>query len=113
MNPKSWRDKYMSEFDENENVKALARRRRVADQAAMKLYNERYNNDLYKAAIKGRSVNYANALTDEALAYCGSPYHQVHMYKYGGWSEAAVAFLAEFCREEDDWRKAYNHDYKV
>ena len=57
-------------------------------------YNKRYDNVLYKRATEGKSVAYANALIDEALALCRHPRYAVSHRKWGSWAER---FLAEFC----------------
>lgn len=64
-----------------------------ATQVAMVRYNTRYNNDLYKTAIEGKSSRYGNALIDEALAMCGDPHYKLSWRK---WGAEARAFLAEF-----------------
>lgn len=63
--------------------------------AAMERYHAGYDNRLYSKAIEGKSVSYANALTNEALALCGSPYYNVTRRR---WSQAALDFLKEFVK---------------
>ena len=60
---------------------------------AMNVYHVHYDNKLYAKAIKGKSVRYGNALIDEALALCGSPFYKLSDRR---WSAAAVAFLERF-----------------
>ena len=62
---------------------------------AMARYHSRFDNERYRTAIEGRSINYANALTDEALAICGHPYYRLSR-RYC--SAAARAFLEVFSR---------------
>jgi len=64
-----------------------------AEGAANDKYNGRFNNAAYQAATKNRTVKFANALIDEALALCGSPHHKV---TYRAWSPVALDFLALF-----------------
>lgn len=59
-------------------------------------YGESFNNDLYTQATAGKSVTYANALIDEALAFCGHPWHK---FSNRRWSIAALVFLAEFTKQ--------------
>ncbi len=58
-------------------------------------YGKKFNNDLYSQAKAGKATTYANALIDEALAFCGHPW-----YKFSNrrWSIAALIFLAEFTK---------------
>jgi len=70
--------------------------RRKRGEQANKRYHARFNNDLYRAATKDRTCQYANALIDEAMALCGDPYFKL---SYRNWSAAAEAFLAEFDAE--------------
>ena len=63
------------------------------DSLAMAKYNNNYNNHLYQIATQGKSSTYANALIDEAMAICGSPYYRL---SFRQWSKAALSFLAEF-----------------
>ena len=58
--------------------------------AAMKRYHAHYHNDLYRDAVEGKSVEYANALIDEALAICGHPYYKLSRRR---WAKPARAFL--------------------
>lgn len=67
---------------------------RQAQKNALARYHDRFCSETYNRAIKGRSVTYANALTDEALAYCGDPHYQIHPYRR--WSKAALEHLARF-----------------
>ena len=60
---------------------------------AMQRYHSRFDNERYCTAVDGKSVQYANALTDEALAICGHPYYRLSRRH---WSAAARAFLEVF-----------------
>lgn len=62
---------------------------------AMKKYHENYDNDLYKAATDGKSVNYANKLIDTAMAYCNHPAYPINTVKTY-WNETATDFLVNF-----------------
>lgn len=59
--------------------------------------------DLYKAAIDGKSVKFANQLTDEALALSGYPAYQI---TYRRWSKEANDYLDLFRNQ------AQQEDYK-
>jgi hypothetical protein len=63
---------------------------------AMSLYNRYYDNCLYQRATTGRSPKYANALIDEALALCGSPYYKVSRRN---WRAEAIDFLFRFAMQ--------------
>jgi hypothetical protein len=63
------------------------------DRVAMKKYHAAYSNTHYVRATTGKSVQYANALTDEALALCGSPYYRLSNRR---WSVEAQSFLERF-----------------
>ena len=73
---------------------------RLQIRAAMKRYHSCYDNELYRKATEGKSVEYANALTDEALALCGHPYYRLSRRR---WAEPARAYLKLYQRtlEED------------
>ena len=60
---------------------------------AQNVYNMHFDNVRYTAATQGKSTQYANALIDEAMALCGSPYHKMSDRR---WSTEAVAFLERF-----------------
>jgi hypothetical protein len=60
---------------------------------AINRYHTHYDNDLYVAAIEGHDTDYANQLTDAALAICGDPRFRVEMYD---WDAKAEAFLSRF-----------------
>jgi len=76
---------------------AIASRiRRMADLAFAR-YNGLYDNNLYTRATTGRTVVYSNALIDQALAICGHPHYKVSFRR---WGKDALAFLANFAREE-------------
>jgi len=60
---------------------------------ATERYHKHYNNELYREAIEGKTVTYANWLIDEALAICGHPREKL---SYRNWSPAALAFLEKF-----------------
>ena len=61
--------------------------------AAQRRYNERFNQQRYVNATKHLSGKTANALIDDALVLCGSPYHKLSCRR---WSTAALEFLALF-----------------
>jgi hypothetical protein len=64
--------------------------------AAMAMYNRRYNNTLYRAAVAGRSDTYANRLINAALGICGSPYYHIDIMDMAtvySASPDALAFL--------------------
>lgn len=63
---------------------------------ATALYNRYYDNYLYQRATVGRSLKYAGALMDEALALCGSPYYKVSRRN---WCPKAVDFLYRFAMQ--------------
>lgn len=67
------------------------------EQAALAVlrYDEKYNNGLYVKAITGRPTRYANALIDEAMAFCGHPWYS---FSNRMWSIKALLFLAEFTK---------------
>ena len=73
---------------------------RLQIRVAMKRYHSRYNNELYRQATEGKSVEYANALIDEALALCGHPYYRLSRRR---WAAPARAYLKLYQRslEED------------
>ena len=56
-------------------------------------YNRAFDPALYNAAVRGKSIAYANYLIDEALALVGSPHHRVSRRR---WAAPALAFLARF-----------------
>jgi len=60
---------------------------------AMAKYNANYDNHLYALATQGKSNAYANALIDEAMAICGSPYYKLSNRQ---WSSAAIDHLTRF-----------------
>lgn len=63
-------------------------------------YNRCFNSDVYKAAIGGKSVAYANRLLDYAQAICGNPYFK---FRVGlRLSPAAIAFLQLFLLGDDN-----------
>lgn len=62
-------------------------------QEAQALYNGHFDNHLFTKATNGKSSKYANALIDEALAICGSPYHKLSFRR---WGKEAMAFLERF-----------------
>ena len=66
-------------------------------QAAMKRYHALFANDPYKHAVEGKTVEYANALTDEALAICGHPHY---MLSRRHWAQPAQTFLKLFWQAE-------------
>ena len=65
---------------------------RGSDTATVK-YSSRFFAHLYNAATKGKSTEYANALIDDALALCGSPFHKLSRRH---WGEKALLFLDPF-----------------
>lgn len=56
-------------------------------------YNAHYDNELYSAAVRGKSTRYANNLIDNALAICGDPYHKI---TWRDWPNDALKFLSKF-----------------
>ena len=60
---------------------------------AMARYNQRYDNHLYQLATQSKSNQHANALINEAMAICGSPYYKLSRRR---WSSAALDFLTLF-----------------
>lgn len=56
-------------------------------------YNNRFDNVPYAKAIHGKSNRYANALIDDALALCGSPYYALSKRN---WGADAIEFLRLF-----------------
>lgn len=60
---------------------------------ATAFYNRRYNNHVYQIATQGKSIKLANALLDDAMALCGSPFYKI---SHRAWSETARDFLALF-----------------
>lgn len=60
---------------------------------ATRHYNGRYDNHVYSKATQGRGNAYANALIDEALALCGSPFYKL---SNRNWGKDAQAFLSLF-----------------
>ncbi len=76
----------------------LAEQRHLAaeqSQLAMTWYHSHFDPAVYCAAVHKRSVAYANALLDEAMAMCGSPFYKL---SWRHWSPAAMAFLQLFAR---------------
>ena len=67
------------------------------NQAATARYHEYFDSQAYLAAIQHTSVAYRNALLDEALAICGSPFYKLSRRQ---WSKAAQVFLMLFVTEE-------------
>jgi len=63
---------------------------------ALQLYNERYDNDVYTAAVDGQSAEYANELLDDAYALCGSPWFMPATRDSRDGQPAAQRFLALF-----------------
>ena len=63
------------------------------DGEAMDRYNAAYSNTHHVKATQGKSTRYANALIDEALALCGSPYYKL---SNRAWSVEAQSFLERF-----------------
>lgn len=63
---------------------------------AMMLYNRYYDNHLYQRATAGKSSKYANALMNDAMALCGSPYYKVSRRN---WNSKAVDFLYRFAMQ--------------
>ena len=70
------------------------------DYVATRIYNERYDNNLYREATRGQSNEYANELIDAALALCGCPY----FYSTRDWNRAAYNFLVKFVTIDDNTR---------
>ncbi len=70
---------------------------------AMERYHERYNNDIYRAAIgfvpytdQGK-VSHTNMLLDSAMALCGDPYFK---YTPTMWTQAEQTFLELFISKD-------------
>jgi len=66
-------------------------------QIAMNRYNQKYNNNSFQVATNGKSSEYANALIDEALALCGSPFYKLSSRN---WGSEAIAHLRKFVDNE-------------
>ena len=64
---------------------------------ALARYHALYVNDAYKLAVAGKSVEYANALIDEALAICGHPHYRLSRRH---WAEPAQTFLEGFSQAQ-------------
>jgi hypothetical protein len=64
--------------------------------AALVRYHARYDNDLYKRATAGKSVERCNALIDEAMSICGHPRFSV---TYTNWTAGELDFLRRFAEE--------------
>ena len=62
-------------------------------QTAMLRYHNHFANDTYRKATDGKTVAYANALIDEALAICGHPWYKLSRRH---WAKLALAFLERF-----------------
>ena len=75
---------------------------RLQARAATKRYHTHFDNDAYHRAVEGKSVAYANALTDEALALCGHPYYKLSRRH---WARPAQSFLRLFRRALDETYK--------
>ena len=60
---------------------------------AQQRYSERFDAHLYNVATARKSSVYANALIDDALAICGSPYYKLSDRRY---SAEALTFLQLF-----------------
>lgn len=63
--------------------------------AAVDKYNERFDNELYKAAIAGKTVAGANFVIDQALALCGDPHRQL-IADATQYTQAELAFYELF-----------------
>jgi len=74
----------------DEMLHKLVRDREVE---AMERYHAGYNNIIFVKATVGKSTQYANALIDESLAICGSPYYKLSNRK---WSAEAIEHLNNF-----------------
>ena len=70
---------------------------RLQARSAMQAYHGRFDNDVYRYATEGKSVEYANALIDEALAICGHPSYKLSRRR---WAQPAGAFLRLFPKEK-------------
>lgn len=81
-----------------ENIKRQSER-------ASRIYHACYDNTAYMKAVHGRSVTYANALLDEAMAVCG---HPRFVLSFRNWSPNAIAFLERFDSREIA-RKVFSH----
>lgn len=67
----------------------------MTTEQAMKRWHENYDNDLYLAAVEGKSVEYANQLIDTSMAYCNHPSYQIASVKTY-WNETSTEFLVNF-----------------
>ena len=76
--------------------------------AAYRTYNEHFDPELYTAAVRGRTVEYGNALIDEAMALCGHP-----QYKLSDriWPPEARTFL--ICFRKEDPRERERPEFPV
>lgn len=72
----------------------MAERIADMDRVATERYHACFDNQAYKAATEGKTTAYANALTGEAMALCGSPYYSS---SNRAWGEAARSYLYLFC----------------
>ncbi len=83
--------------DTSEDRAAIRAEMDKRHQAAVKRYQQCYNNALYQRATAGkrtqRRIVRANKMLDEAMAMCGSPYYKV---TYTKWTDAEIDFLAPF-----------------
>jgi hypothetical protein len=66
---------------------------RTQSKMAMLRYHSRFDNERYRTATDGKSVQYANALIDEALAICGHPWYRL---SHRHWAAEAEGFLKRF-----------------
>jgi len=72
---------------------AIRERINVLTADASNRYHAKYDNIAYRKATSGKSVKYANALIDEAMAVCGHPSFRV---TWRSWGVEAEAFLERF-----------------
>lgn len=66
---------------------------KTQENLAQAWYTKYFNAHLFTLATKGKSAQYTNALTNEALAISGSPYFKLSLRT---WSSAALDFLTQF-----------------
>jgi len=65
------------------------------DFLAKHYYHEHFDNAIYHKATKGKTSTYDNALINEAMAICGSPFYTI---SWRNWSKEAIDFLSLFER---------------
>ena len=63
------------------------------EEMAMKKYRLGYSSKTYLTAVTGRTIKYANALINEAMARSGHPHYKL---SNRNWSKKAQEFLKLF-----------------